>query len=156
MIQKPVIALLGGIVMFWMLSGAVRVDAAPPADAIKQVIDYYYNGQNEGPTLVDAKICKTVHDLQCKTEIGDGPVPKGDTIHLWMQFFVPNDAVYDDIMVEYAHEGVPRSLTPYTIKGSIRYRVVDQHKLNKPGTWKITVKKGTTNLKTFNLEVSDK
>jgi len=148
---------LFGIIGIWMaLGGAVSVAAAPPADLVKQVIDYYYQGQNEGPVLVDATLCKVVHDLECKNALAGGSLPEGETINVWLQFFVPEDAVYDDIMVEYTHEGVPRRLTPYTIKGSIRYRVVDRHKLNKTGDWKITVKKGTQALKTFNLKVTEK
>lgn len=156
MIRKSTLASLAILAVSVGLCGNVPAGAAPPADAVKEVVDYYYHGQNEGPTLVDAKLCKVVHDLECKTEIGSEPVSEGDTINVWMQFFVPSDAVYDDIMVEYAHEGVPRRLTPYSIKGSIRYRVVDQHKLSKPGAWKITIKKGTQSLKSFNLEVAEK
>lgn len=153
MTRKPVRVLIGMIGLLVAAGAGATVEAVPPADAIKQVVDYYYHGQNEGPVLVEAKVCKTVHKLECKTEMDTESVPKGETVNVWMQFFVPEDAVYDDIMIEYTHEGVPRRLIPYSIKGSIRYRVVDQYKLNKTGSWEITIKKGTQGLKTFALEV---
>jgi len=154
--HASIVALIAVMGIFAAMGSVRPAQAAPPADLVKQVVDYYYEGQNEGPTLVDAKLCKVVHNLECKTALDPGAVPEGETVNVWMQFFVPEDAVYDDIMVEYSHEGVPRRLTPYTIKGSIRYRVVDRHKLNKPGSWKITVKQGTENLKNFELRVVEK
>jgi hypothetical protein len=80
----------------------------------------------------------------------------GEAINVWMQFFVPKGASYDDIVVEYKHEGVPRNLKAHKIEGSIRYRVVDRYKLDKPGKWTIAIKKGLTNLKMFNITVVEK
>ena len=74
----------------------------------------------------------------------------------WMQFFVPKGAADDDIIVEYKHEGVPRNLASHKVEGSIRYRLGDSYKLNKVGKWTITIKKGLTVLKAFDVKVIDK
>lgn len=130
--------------------------AAPPPKNVKEVVDYFYNGQAQGPILTDAKLCKGVKALECETAIDPKAVMLGDLIHVWMQFFVPKGAVYDDIIVEYKHEGVPRHLKARTVEGSIRYRVADKFKLDKPGKWTITIKKGVDNLKAFNITVVEK
>jgi hypothetical protein len=115
--------------------------AAPTAKIIKEVVDYYYNGQEEGPVLTEAKLCKAVKDFECTDAINANSVKKGETINVWMRFFVPKGATYDDILVEYKHEGVPRRLTPHKIEGSIRYRLVDKNSADKTGNWTITIKK---------------
>jgi hypothetical protein len=127
--------------------------AGPPPKAVKEVVDYFYSGQAQGPILTDAKLCKSIAALECETAIDPKAVALGEVIHVWMQFFVPKGAMYDDIIVEYKHEGVPRHLKARSVEGSIRYRVVDKFKLDKPGKWTITIKKGTANLKAFNFTV---
>jgi hypothetical protein len=59
-------------------------------------------------------------------------------------------------MVEYKHEGVPRNLNAHKVEGSIRYRAVDKYKIDKTGKWTITIKKGLTNLKEFQITVIPK
>ena len=130
--------------------------AAPQAKSVKEVVDYFYNGQKEGPILIDSKLCKSIKDLECEQAIAPNAVALGEVIHVWMQFFVPKGGVYDDIMVEYKHEGVPRNLNAHKIEGSIRYRAVDKYKIDKPGNWTITIKKGLTNLKEFQITVIQK
>ena len=130
--------------------------ALPKANIVKQVVDYFYAGQKEGPILIDAKICRTVKDLNCEDAMDLNAVLLGDSIKVWMQFFVPKGAVYDDIFVEYKHEVLPRHLTAHKVEGSIRYRVVDTYKPDKPGNWTITIKKGVTSLKSFNVKVGNK
>ncbi len=144
--------IFGGLLIFCP-SNAM---AAPPAKMVKDVVDYFYNGQNEGPILTDAKLCKSIKALDCEEEIDPKAVDPGTLINVWMQFFVPKGASYDDIMVEYTHDGIPRHLTAHKVEGSIRYRVVDKYKLEKPGKWTITIKKGLTNLKEFKIDVIKK
>ena len=130
--------------------------AMPEANIVKEVIDYFYNGQKEGPVLTDAKICKTIKGLNCEDTMDLNAVEAGAPVKVWMQFFVPKGAVYDDIFVEYKHEGLARYLTAHKVEGSIRYRVVDTYKPDKIGDWTITIKKGETNLKLFNVKVAKK
>ncbi len=134
----------------------IDVMAAPPAKAVKQVVDYYYEGQAEGPILTDAKLCKTVKSLSCEEPADPKAFTAGEPVRVWMQFFVPKGASYDDIIVEYKHEGVPRNLASHKVEGSIRYRLVDSYKLNKVGKWTVTIKKGLTVLRAFDVNVIDK
>ena len=134
-----------------LLLGASNGMAAPPAKAVKEVVDYFYNGQADGPILTDAKLCKSIAALECEAAIDPKAFTKGEVLHVWMQFFVPKGAAYDDIIVEYKHEGVPRHLKARGVEGSIRYRVVDKFKVDKPGKWTVTIKKGVANLWEFNF-----
>ncbi len=152
-IAKIVFTLVSGI--FFILYGANAM-AAPPAKSVKEVVDYFYNGQKEGPILIDSKLCKSIKNLECEQALDPAAVAVGDLIHVWMQFFVPKGGVYDDIMVEYKYEGVPRNLNAHNIEGSIRYRVVDKYKVDKPGKWTITIKKGLTSLKQFQITATQK
>ena len=134
----------------------LKAMAAPTAKMVNEVVDYFYNGQQEGPILADAKLCKSIDALNCQEIMDANAVPMGEPIKVWMQFFVPKGATYDDIIVEYKHEGVPRNLTAHKVEGSIRYRLVDKFKLDKVGKWTITIKKGVANLKEFKINVIKK
>jgi hypothetical protein len=127
--------------------------AAPTAKMTQEVVDYYYNGQEAGPILTEAKLCKGVKDFECTDIVNPNSVKKGETIHVWMRFFVPKGATYDDILVEYKHDGIPRRLTPHKIESSIRYRLVDKNSVDKTGDWTITIKKGMTKLRDFKIKV---
>jgi hypothetical protein len=131
-------------------------EAAPPAETIKAVVDYYYEGGDEGPVLVDSKLCTEIQDLECVGEVNPPTVGVGDTMIVWMHFFVPKGVTSDDIMVEYAHEGVPRWLKPHKVESSIRYRVVNRYQLKKAGKWAIVIKKGTTPLHRFDIDVVER
>jgi hypothetical protein len=130
--------------------------AAPTSKMVKEVVDYFYEGQTAGPILTDASICKTVKSLDCEEPADPKAFTLGEPIKIWMQFFVPKGATYDDIMVEYKHEGVPRNLAAHKVEGSIRYRLADGYKLDKVGKWTITIKKGLTVLKAFDVNVVEK
>ncbi len=152
-IANIVFTLVFGIFLIFYASNAM---AAPPAKSVKEVVDYFYNGQKDGPILIDSNLCKSIKDFECEQAIEPSAVALGDLIHVWMQFFVPKGGAYDDIMVEYNYEGVPRNLNAHKVEGSIRYRVVDKYKVDKPGKWTITIKKGLTNLKEFQITVIQK
>ena len=132
---------------------ATDIAAAPTAKMVQEVVDYYYTGQKEGPIFTEAKLCKGVKNLECSEIAKPDSLKKGETIHVWMQFFVPKGASYDDILVEYKHEGIPWRLIPHKIEGSIRYRLVDKFSLDKPGNWTITVKRGINKLSDFKVKV---
>jgi hypothetical protein len=134
----------------------IYVMAAPSGKMVKEVVDYFYEGQTEGPILTDAKLCKTVKSLSCEEPADPKAFTAGEPVRVWMQFFVPKGDSYDDIIVEYKHEGVPRNLASHKVEGSIRYRLVDSYKLIKVGKWTITIKKGLTVLRTFDVNVIDK
>jgi len=157
--MKKKIALLLLTVAFCILTifGSSNAATAPTkASVVKEVVDYFYNGQEEGPILVESKLCKTIKSLNCEEAMDSNVISMGEPIKVWAQFFVPKGAIYDDIFIEYKHEGVPRHLKARKVEGSIRYRIVDTYKPDKLGKWTITIKRGLTDLKTFDIEVIKK
>lgn len=130
--------------------------AAPEAKQIQAVVDYFYNGQKEGPVLIDSKLCKSIKGLECQGQLEPNTVSLGESVKVWMQFFVPKGGLYDDIFVEYKHNGVPRNLQAHKVEGSIRYRIVDTYKPDKIGDWTVTVKRGAKSLKMLNFKVMEK
>ncbi len=152
------IALLSLTIAFCTLTifGSSNALAAPEASVVKEVVDYFYNGQEEGPILVESKLCKTIKSLNCEEVMDSNVISMGEPVKVWAQFFVPKGGVYDDIFVEYKHESIPRHLKARKVEGSIRYRFVDTYKPDKIGKWTITIKKGLTDLKSFDIEVIKK
>ncbi len=156
--MKKKITLLLLTIAFCILTifGFSNALASPKASVVKEVVDYFYNGQEEGPILVESKLCKTIKTLNCEGGMDSNVISIGEPVKVWAQFFVPKDAIYDDIFVEYKHEGVPRHLKARKVEGSIRYRFIDTYKPDKIGKWTITIKKGLSDLKTFDIEVIKK
>jgi hypothetical protein len=130
--------------------------AAPEAQKIREVVDYFYNGQKEGPVLIDSKLCTNIKDLECRDQLAQNSISMGESVKVWMQFFVPKGDSYDDIFVEYKHNGTPRNLQAHKVEGSIRYRLVDSYKPDKVGDWTITIKRGSKSLKMLNFKVIKK
>jgi len=156
--MKKKITLLLLTIAFCILTifGFSNALASPKASVVKEVVDYFYNGQEEGPILVESKLCKTIKSLDCEEVMDSNVISMGEPVKVWAQFFVPKDGIYDDIFVEYKHEGIPRHLKARKVEGSIRYRFADTYKPDKLGKWTITIKKGLTDLKTFDIEVIKK
>ncbi|MEE9531864.1 MAG: hypothetical protein V3W52_12775 [Syntrophobacteria bacterium] len=154
-ILKRMSVMIGTTIVGFSMLFCTNAMAVPAGDMVKEVIDYYYHGQEQGPILAEAKICKTVEALECVEGIEPSSFPTGETIKVWMQFLVPKGATYDDILVEYRYEGTPWRVQPHKVEASIRYRVVDSFKLNKSGNWTITIKKGPRTLKTFDVKVTE-
>ena len=130
--------------------------AAPEAEKIREVVDYYYNGQKEGPVLIDSKLCKSIKGLECQDQLESNTISMGEAVKVWMQFFVPKGELYDDIFVEYKHNGMARNLQAHKVEGSIRYRLVDTYKPDKIGDWTVTIKSGSKSLKMLNFKVMEK
>ena len=154
MTRKPNLCCLLVFSLGFLLALSNAAMAAPTAKMVKEVVDYYYNGQKEGPILTEAKLCKGIKNVECTETLESNKVKKGDAINVWMRFLVPKGVSFDDILVEYKHEGIPRRLTPHKIESSIRYRLVDKNSVDKAGNWTITVKKGITKLKEFKIVVA--
>ena len=152
---KHMSVIIGTTIVGFSMLFCTNAMAVPAGDTVKEVIDYYYNGQEQGPILAEAKMCKTVEALECVEGIESSSFPLGETIKVWMRFLVPKGATYDDILVEYRYEGTPWRVQPHKVESSIRYRVVDSFKLNKAGNWVITIRKGPSTLKTFNVKVTE-
>jgi hypothetical protein len=130
--------------------------AAPEAEKVREVVDYFYNGQKEGPVLIDSKLCKTIKGLECQDQIEQNTISLGEPVKVWMQFFVPKGGMYDDIFVEYKLNGMARSLEAHKVEGSIRYRLVNTYKPDKVGDWTVTIKRGSKSLKMLSFKVIKK
>lgn len=130
--------------------------AAPDAKTVQTVVNYFYDGQKEGPILTDSKLCRSIKGLECENPLGPNALSVGEPVKVWMQFFVPKGASYDDIFIEYKYNNSPRHLTAHKVEGSIRYRIVDTYAPDKSGDWTITIKRGSTNLKSFKIKVQKK
>ena len=154
--KKITLMLLTAAFCILAIFGFSSAAAAPKAGVVKEVVDYFYNGQEEGPILVESKLCKTIKSLDCEEVMDSSAMSMGESVKVWAQFFVPKGGIYDDIFVEYKHEGIPRHLKARKVEGSIRYRFADTYKPDKLGKWTITIKKGLTDLKTFDIEVIKK
>ncbi len=81
-IANIVFTLVFGIFLIFYASNAM---AAPPAKSVKEVVDYFYNGQKDGPILIDSNLCQSIKDLECEQAIAPNAVALGDLIHVWMQ-----------------------------------------------------------------------
>ena len=88
---------------FLVIFSPIYAMAAPTSKMAKEVVDYFYEGQTEGPILTNAKLCKTVKSLSCEEPADPIAFISGEPVRIWMQFFVPKGASYDDIIVEYKH-----------------------------------------------------
>ena len=130
--------------------------AVPTPQMAKEVIDYYYNGQEQGPVLMEARLCKSFEARECIDEIDPKSVSLGETINVWMKFLVPKGASYDDILVEFKHKDIVWHVTPYKVESSVRYRVIDKYTPNKSGKWTVTIKKATQELKAFTINIIEK
>ena len=156
--MKKKIALLSFALTFcnFLIFFNFNAMAAPEAKKIREVVDYFYNGQKEGPVLTDSKLCKNIKGHECQEQLESNTISVGESAKVWMQFLVPKGELYDDIFVEYKHNSIPRNLQAHKVEGSIRYRLVDTYKPDKIGEWTVTIKRGSKSLKILNLKVIKK
>ena len=117
----------------------------PPAEEIRRVLDYYYNGKDRGPSLVELKACLKVDSgkdsltkFDCLEEV-KGPVKVNTTVHGWMTFFLPKGSNFDDVVLQFAHEGTVRSTIDIKLEGEMRSRTWRSQQLSKKGKWTVSV-----------------
>lgn len=124
----------------------------PPADEIRRVIDYFYNGKDRGPALLDVKACLKVDGEKNSTtkfecvEPVNGPVKVDTTVHGWTQWYLPEGSKYDDVVLQFIHEGQVRSTIDVALTSSGRTRTWRSSKLTKKGKWTLKVLRGSTEL----------
>ncbi len=122
----------------------------PPTDEVRRVMDYFYNGKDRGPVLMELKACLKVDGAkdsptksECLEEV-KGPVKVNTTILGWTMWFMPKGAVYDDVLIQFAHEGQVRSAVEVKLDSEGRSRTWRPHTLTKKGKWTITALRGGT------------
>ncbi len=127
---------------------ATPAEAPSPAE-VKKVIHYYYGGKDAGPVLADFKACTKVDTgknsptkNECLEEV-KGPVKKGTNVHAWTLWLVPDGGNYEDIAIQYLHEGQVRSTMDIKLTTSLRSRTYRASPLSKAGKWTIKVVRGS-------------
>jgi len=139
---------------------AAPVEPPPPADEIKRVLDYQENGKDRGPALLELVACTKVDNTRsndtvntCIEPVTD-PVKKGTTVFAWTLWFCPKGGRYEDVMIQFVHEGTVRNTVDVTIQGLARTRTWRGHSLTRPGTWEIKVLRGDKVLGATTVQVS--
>lgn len=125
--------------------GAPSAPLPPAAEEARKVIAYYYGGKDQGPVLVELKPClKTDSGKESPTknecvEPVAGPVKKGTIVHAWTLWMVPDGGSYDDVALQFAHEGQVRTTVDIQLTTSLRSRTWRSSALTKKGKWEIRV-----------------
>ncbi|MDF1562831.1 MAG: DUF2914 domain-containing protein [Deltaproteobacteria bacterium] len=134
--------------------------STPDADTVQAVWEYYYRGQGGPPVLVRLTPCLKVDTAKASDtryeciEPLRGAAKKGDTVSAWMSWLVPQGESFDDVMVQWAHDGVVRSTQDLEVNGKgFRYRTYLSKTLSKPGRWEVIVRRGTTELGRAEIDV---
>lgn len=127
-----------------VLSAFVQAHAKPDAKQVKDVIDFFYQGQTEGVVLADVKLCEDVYTKgeqknECMAELSDNALKEGDAATVWMMFMVPHDVKPQSIMLQLNYGGMTMSVERAEIKSAVRYRTWRQIKLDRPGEWKVKI-----------------
>ena len=133
--------------------------SAPTADEIKRVMDYQEHGKAHGPVLLDLLPCLKVDTAKASATAYDcvepvkGPVKKGTTVSAWMSWLCPRGGVYEDLVVQFVHEGQVRQTIDLKVEGLARVRMFRSHQLGKSGQWQIRVTRGDKELATAAVTV---
>jgi len=133
--------------------------SVPPSDEIRRVLDYYFNGKNSAPALVEFIPCLNVDTQkgsatlsQC-LEAAKAPVPLNTRIHLWTMWYLPMGSKYEDVMLQVFWGDQLRSTDDYKLETSGRFRTWKTVHLNKKGTWTFKILRGTQEMGSQKLVV---
>ncbi|MGQ0503983.1 MAG: hypothetical protein ACT4TC_01550 [Myxococcaceae bacterium] len=139
---------------------AAKVET-PTAAELKKVITYYYQGKDQGPILVELKPCQKMESARTGAtkseclETVSGPVKKGTVINAWTLWMVPDGGKYDDVFLQFVHEGQVRSTVDIKLDAAFRSRVWRPSALQKAGKWELKALRGTTELASVSVTVVD-
>lgn len=135
------------------------VEPPPAAAIIEQVVEYLENGKDRGPALIDLVPCLKVDQtkgsptaFQCIEPVS-GSVKKGTTVFGWMQWYVPKDGKYEDVQLQFLHEGQVRQTVDLNVTGYGRSRVFRGSNFNKIGKWTLRISRGEKELGAATVEV---
>jgi hypothetical protein len=125
----------------------VVVPPAPTAAEIQKVTNYFLNGKDGGPILMDLVFCADVKKnadgkLACVDPLGD-TVKTGDTLAAFVKLFAPKGGKYEDIKLRFLLNGEVRSTSDFTVTEAwTGYGNYKKTTASKPGTWEIEVLRG--------------
>ena len=135
--------------------------AKPNAEGVKGTWDYFYKGQGQGPILIEAKLCTEVakegaNKFECTAEVDPAAGLKaGTTVMLWQAYLVPQGDTYEDLLVQVKQGTTVRETKDVKIKGEgWRARQWTGVRLNKPGSWTVSVMRGDETLKEIQVKVN--
>jgi hypothetical protein len=154
-------AIIASSVLAQTANPAAPTEPPPSADEIKRVMDYQENGKDRGPALLELIPCLKVDNTKGSAtantciEPVSGPVKKGTTVFAWTLWFCPKDGKYEDVSIQFLHEGQVRSTVDVTVQGLARTRTWRGSSLTKPGKWQIKVLRGAQELGATTVVVED-
>ena len=130
------------IASVFALSGAQAL-SAPSADEVRNVLSYYYGGNESTPVLVEFKLCEDVHregsdKHNCNNELDQSSLEVGESVYAWMNFIVPREE-RGEILMQFKHNGVIRGARKANVHGAIRYRTWRKVQFSRAGEWKIPI-----------------
>ncbi len=131
----------------------------PSAASIREVVDYLENGKDRGPALLDLIPCTKVDNTKGSPtqfsciEPVTKPVAKGTTVFAWLQWYCPKDGKYEDVQIQFLHEGTVRQTIDIPVAGFGRTRGWRGSNLNKVGKWTIKVSRGDKELSSTTVDV---
>jgi hypothetical protein len=132
----------------------------PSSDSVKSTWEYFYKGQGQGPVLVDAKLCTEVakegpNKFECIAEVNlNEGVKAGTSVMLWQAYLVPQGDT-EDLMVQVKQGNTVRETRDVKVKGEgWRSRQWTGVRLNKPGSWTVSVLRGDETIKEIPIKVN--
>ncbi|MFY1832382.1 hypothetical protein ACN47A_41180 [Myxococcus fulvus] len=132
----------------------------PSADSVRDTWNFFYNGKGQGPVLVEAKLCTEVakdgpNKYECTAEVAADGIKANTTVMLWQAYLVPQGDSVEDVMVQTKQGNVVRETKDVKLKGDgWRARQWTGVRLNKPGTWTVSVMRGDQVLKELQVKVN--
>jgi len=133
--------------------------AVPPAGEIRRVLDYYFNGKNSPPALVEFIPCLNVDTQQGSAtlsqclEVAKGSVPTNTRLHLWTMWYLPMGSKYEDVFLQVFWGEQLRSTDDYRLETAGRFRTWKTVSLNRKGIWTFKILSGTQELGSHKLLV---
>jgi hypothetical protein len=126
---------------------------------VRKVVDYYQTGKDKGPILVELKPCLTIDTQRdsptrwdCKEPV-TAPVKRGTLVSAWTSWLVPQDAKYEDVVVQWVLDGQVRSTQDVALSSSWRSRTYKSNALSKKGKWSIKVLRGDKEVGSADVQV---
>ena len=147
----PILAIVGFSSSAWAVT--------PSSRDVKKVTDYFLSGKKQGPILTDFSACLTVEKskkssrrYEC-TKTAPAKVKVGTAVSAWSSWLVPQNGLYDDVMIQFVHDGIVRNTMDVKLNEGFRKRAYRTKVLNKVGQWKINIMRNRKILATTNLSV---
>ena len=125
--------------MFLFGTQSSQAQTKPTAEAAKNFLDFYYEGQGKGVILVDSKVCTDVVEAECAESVDPSLLQVGMKYKIWLAFVVPRGDVVNSLSMQFSNEGEVKFARDLSVKGSIRYRTWRSFNPTEPGIWEVKV-----------------